>query len=93
MRFATRLPILLCAALVSIVQISSDRITIYMIGDSTMADKPTEDNPERGWGQLFPLFFDSSVIIENHAKNGRSTRSFLAESLWQPILQKIRPGD
>jgi len=92
-RFATRLPILLCAALVSIAQISSDRITIYMIGDSTMADKPTEDNPERGWGQLFPLFFDSTVIIENHAKNGRSTRSFLAESLWQPILQKIRPGD
>jgi DNA sulfur modification protein DndE len=30
------------------------RITVFMIGDSTMADKPLNDNPERGWGQLFP---------------------------------------
>jgi len=64
-----------------------------MIGDSTMADKPTEDNPERGWGQLLPRYFDSTVVIENHAKNGRSTRSFLAEGLWQPIVEKLQPGD
>lgn len=68
-------------------------ITVYMIGDSTMADKPLEDNPERGWGQMFPAFFDSTVTIENHAKNGRSTRSFLAEDRWNPILRKLRPGD
>jgi DNA sulfur modification protein DndE len=68
-------------------------ITIYLIGDSTMADKPIADNPERGWGQMLPSFFDSSVIIENHAKNGRSTRSFLAETLWSPIISKLRKGD
>jgi DNA sulfur modification protein DndE len=64
-----------------------------MIGDSTMADKPTEDNPERGWGQMFPMFFDSTLTIENHAKNGRSTRSFLAENRWQPIVDKLKSGD
>ncbi len=64
-----------------------------MIGDSTMADKPLDDNPERGWGQLFPTFFDSTVRIENHAKNGRSTRSFLRESLWTPVVSKLQPGD
>lgn len=68
-------------------------ITVYMIGDSTMADKPLDDNPERGWGQLFPRLFDSTVTVENHAMNGRSTRSFLAENRWQPILDKLRPGD
>ena len=68
-------------------------LTIYMIGDSTMADKPLEDNPERGWGQLFPQFFDESVTIDNHARNGRSTRTFLSENRWQPILDKLKPGD
>lgn len=72
---------------------SPGHITVYMIGDSTMADKPTEDNPERGWGQMFPQFFDSTVTIENHAMNGRSTRSFLAEDRWRPIVEKLVPGD
>jgi DNA sulfur modification protein DndE len=73
--------------------VADGHLTIYMIGDSTMANKPTDDNPERGWGQLLPEFFTSSVVIDNHAKNGRSTRSFLAESLWQPVVNKLKEGD
>lgn len=73
--------------------ISGGHVTIYMIGDSTMADKPVEDNPERGWGQLFPSFFDGGVRIENHAKNGRSTRSFLREERWLPVAEKLKEGD
>jgi lysophospholipase L1-like esterase len=73
--------------------IAGGHSTIYMIGDSTMANKPTDDNPERGWGQMLPNYFMNSVMIENHAKNGRSTRSFLAESLWEPVLNKLKPGD
>lgn len=79
--------------LVGFTQLPSERITIYMIGDSTMADKPLDDNPERGWGQMLPMFFDSTVRIENHAKNGRSTRSFLRESLWIPVVSRLQPGD
>jgi DNA sulfur modification protein DndE len=86
--------ILFCFLLVGCVShIADGRCTIYMIGDSTMANKPTRDNPERGWGQMFPMFFDGSVTIDNHAMNGRSTRSFLAENRWQPILDKLKPGD
>ncbi len=66
---------------------------IFLVGDSTMADKPLADNPERGWGQLFPMFFDHSVIIENHARNGRSTKSFLNEGRWQVVLNRLQPGD
>ena len=68
-------------------------VTVHMIGDSTMADKPLEDNPERGWGQLLKEYFDSTVTVKNYAKNGRSTRSFLRESLWTPVLDAIQPGD
>lgn len=40
-----------------------------MAGDSTMANKPLEGNPERGWGQLLPEYFNEDFTIDNHAKN------------------------
>lgn len=64
-----------------------------MIGDSTMANKPLNDNPERGWGQLFPKFFNDKVKIENHALNGRSTKSFINEGRWDSIMVKLKKGD
>jgi DNA sulfur modification protein DndE len=66
---------------------------LYMMGDSTMADKPDPNYPERGWGQLLPTFFDSTFVIENHAKNGRSTRSFIYEGRWDSLYAKLKPGD
>ena len=69
-------------------------ITVYLAGDSTMAEKLAEKRPETGWGEKLQEFFDSdSVKIANRAKNGRSTKTFLAEGLWQDILQKLKPGD
>ncbi len=73
--------------------VSEEEIVVYMIGDSTMANKPLNDNPERGWGQVLPQFFDSTVRIDNHAKNGRSTKSFRAETLWQPIYENLKEGN
>jgi DNA sulfur modification protein DndE len=68
-------------------------ITIYMIGDSTMSNKPQEDNPERGWGMMFQQYFDSTVSIVNHAVNGCSTRTFISENRWQNVYEKIQPDD
>jgi DNA sulfur modification protein DndE len=71
-----------------------EKPTLFLIGDSTMADKPLEDNPERGWGQLLPAFFDTTQIkIENHAKNGRSTRSFIYEGRWDSVSAKLMSCD
>lgn len=66
---------------------------LYMVGDSTMANKPDLEYPERGWGQLLPMFFDTTITIENHAKNGRSTRSFIYEGRWDSVCNKLKPGD
>lgn len=67
---------------------------IYMIGDSTMANKELENgNPERGWGQLLPEFFQPSLKIENRASDGRSTKSFINEGRWHRILTTLQPGD
>jgi lysophospholipase L1-like esterase len=77
----------------SLGQVKQKKITIYMIGDSTMANKEPEAAPEIGWGMMFPQFFNENVCIENHAKNGRSTRTFLSENRWQPIVDKLKKGD
>ncbi|MEZ4829886.1 MAG: rhamnogalacturonan acetylesterase [Bacteroidia bacterium] len=70
-------------------------IQVFMIGDSTMADKPgtPEENPERGWGQLLPVFFNENVAVHNHAVNGRSTLSFINEGRWEAVLQELKSGD
>ena len=73
---------------------SYGKITIHMIGDSTMANKPNpETNPERGWGQILGVFFDENVSIKNAARNGRSTKSFIEEGLWDAVLKEVKAGD
>lgn len=66
---------------------------IWLIGDSTISIKEIKAYPETGWGMPFANFWDSNVVVENRAKNGRSTRSFMAEGLWQPVVSALAPGD
>ncbi len=69
------------------------KITVYLIGDSTLADKETKAYPETGWGMPFHYFFDSTVVVDNRAKNGRSTRTFISENRWQPVVDQLKEGD
>ncbi|PTQ95519.1 lysophospholipase L1-like esterase [Mucilaginibacter yixingensis] len=66
---------------------------IYMIGDSTMCLYGTRQFPITGWGMPFADYFDPTVTIDNRAKGGRSTRTFLEENRWQPIADSLQPGD
>lgn len=73
---------------------AKESITIFMIGDSTMADKDTgNENLERGWGQLLPLFLKGEIAVDNHAMNGRSSKSFIDEGRWDKVLEKMKKGD
>jgi lysophospholipase L1-like esterase len=69
------------------------KITVWMCGDSTMAIKDPRYYPETGWGMPFVYFFDSTVTIENKAKNGRSTKTFISEKLWQSVIDNAKEGD
>lgn len=69
------------------------KIKVYLIGDSTISVKETRAYPETGWGMPFVHFFDSSVVVDNRAKNGRSTRTFISENLWQPVADNLHKGD
>lgn len=69
--------------------------TIFVIGDSTAANKDTTGGKvERGWGMMLQNCFDADhIVVDNHAVNGRSSKSFLDEGRWDKVLEKIRPGD
>ena len=69
------------------------KIRVWMAGDSTMAIKDVRAYPETGWGMPFVHFFDSTVAVDNRARNGRSTRTFIAEKRWQGIIDSLQEGD
>ena len=74
--------------------LAKEPITVYLAGDSTMAQKQPDKRPETGWGEALQKFFDERrVRVENHAQNGRSTRTFISENRWQAIIAKLKPGD
>lgn len=72
------------------------QVRVLTIGDSTMADydeeKNSGENEMRGWAQMLPIFFDDSVIVDNAAKNGRSSKSFYLE-FWDKLRESLKPGD
>ncbi|QDH80197.1 rhamnogalacturonan acetylesterase [Echinicola soli] len=90
--------------------------TVYLIGDSTMADyRDNYDHgkdymktryPVTGWGQVFQPFMEKgnlphlsglitgdSVVVDDRARGGRSTRTFFEEGRWRKIYENLRPGD
>lgn len=69
------------------------RPTLFLAGDSTMANKPLDENPERGWGMYLPSFLTAEINIENHAVNGRSTKSFISLKHWDGIMNRLQQGD
>ena len=69
------------------------KIKVYLIGDSTVCEYEQQRAPLTGWGMPFKFFFDSTVTIDNRAKGGRSTRTFLSENRWQPIADSLQEGD
>lgn len=67
--------------------------TVWMMGDSTMAIKEKNKFPETGWGVPFATLFKKDIQVDNRAKNGRSTRSFIDEGRWQEIYSQLKAGD
>ncbi|WP_421876737.1 rhamnogalacturonan acetylesterase [Marinoscillum sp.] len=90
-----RLAAILCLLLLVISwnSVPEDTPVIYLIGDSTCAIKSDDAFPEMGWGVPFITFFNDSIRVENHAVNGRSTKSFKEEGRWDRIKGTLKAGD
>ncbi|MGE8250747.1 MAG: rhamnogalacturonan acetylesterase, partial [Stenotrophomonas bentonitica] len=67
---------------------------IFIAGDSTAAEYGPERAPQAGWGQALQSYLDPAVWeVRNHAKGGRSTRSFIDEKRLDAIAAELQRGD
>ncbi|WP_029034406.1 rhamnogalacturonan acetylesterase [Salinimicrobium terrae] len=90
--------------------------TVYLIGDSTMADYSGDYDKDKdymktryplmGWGQVFQenmskerlqplshIIKSDSVIVDDRARGGRSTRTFFEEGRWSSVYKNLQKGD
>lgn len=65
--------------------------TVYVVGDSTVADQYAE--PYASWGQMLPAMFDDTLLVANHAKSGASLKSFLTDLRFEKVLANMGKGD
>jgi lysophospholipase L1-like esterase len=87
-------PRILAAALLLAFGPADKPITVWLAGDSTMAEKLPTKRPETGWGEMLGQYFrPDEVRIANRAMNGRSTRTFIAEGRWKNITDSLSAGD
>lgn len=72
-----------------------DKPVLYIIGDSTVQNGSGKGADSLwGWGSFMNLFLNTDKIeIQNHAKGGRSSRTFLTEGRWDSIMKTIKKGD
>lgn len=84
---------LICLSILCAFFISKEPTTVYIIGDSTAANKNPKAFPETGWGMALQAFFTDEVKVDNRAMNGRSAKSFLNEKRWDSVLATLKEGD
>ncbi|PWS51391.1 hypothetical protein DLE01_12640, partial [Streptomyces sp. FT05W] len=62
-----------------------------------MADGPADGNcgtvlrQTPGLGMALPFFLGRSLLVSNHAVNGRSSKSFIDEGRLTVLLDGVRP--
>jgi lysophospholipase L1-like esterase len=67
--------------------------TLFLAGDSTVTDQPSAGYPYTGWGQTIGKFLNAKIAVDNHARSGRSSRSFIVEDRLNRIWKLIKAGD
>lgn len=63
---------------------------LLIVGDSTVCEYP-EDEVRRGWGQFLQNCFKDGLKVVNHARSGRSTKTFIEQGLWKKAIA-VKPA-
>ena len=67
---------------------------LFLAGDSTVKIPDNDTTGRWGWGSVIDCLFDNDrILVENHARSGRSSRTFLEEGYWDQIYNSLQPGD
>lgn len=64
---------------------------IYLAGDSTVTDQPSE--PAASWGQMLPALLTPDIAVANYAQSGETLKSFISELRLAKILTTLKAGD
>lgn len=75
---------------IKIVPISKIK-TLFIAGDSTVTDQDNE--PWGSWGQFFPNYFSTDVVVANYACSGLALSSFKSGNRLEKILYLMQAGD
>jgi lysophospholipase L1-like esterase len=79
-----------CVCAVEIAR-AGDLPTVFLLGDSTVADQPAE--PFNSWGQMLPRFLKPDIAVANHAESGESLESSLGAGRMDKVYSLLKPGD
>lgn len=66
---------------------------VFIAGDSTASAYGPERAPRQGWGEALGSYFGDGIVVRNHARSGRSARSFIEQGWLDGIAAELRPGD
>lgn len=72
---------------------NNTRHTVFLLGDSTCADKVPEAYPETGWGTCFRSHLKEGWDLQNLAVNGMSSKRFLERGLFDEFIKELKQGD
>ena len=78
------------------VALADDRpATVFLVGDSTVLNGSGKGGGGLwGWGNFLADHLDpAKARVENRARGGRSSRTYLTEGLWDKVVADLRPGD
>ena len=65
---------------------------IFLAGASTCSNYDESQRPQYGWGEKLQKCLSGTAVF-NHAKAGRSTKSFIDEGRWDALLSEVKSGD
>ena len=75
------------------VESATENITIHLVGDSICEYYEPNVYPREGWGMEFGKYFLSNVTINNAAKGGCTTKSYLDEGRFDTVMNCAKAGD
>lgn len=75
--------------------------TVWMLGDSIMADWPDARYPQEGWGEAFKNVVTENLVVKNRAISGYTAETCYkkiwstnqARSDWNPVRDEVCAGD
>jgi len=74
-----------------------DLATLYLVGDSLCQEYGEEDYPMQGWGYYLPDYMTSDIKVDNRAKSGWSTKTFIESTdetySWNSVKNSLKAGD